>query len=176
MINKPQPKVLIESFSGVRGVYGFGIDEDIAYKYALSYCAMIKGKRLVFVIGGDSRASTSAIKKAMVKAFKDFGVKKIIDVGTVPVQVCQYAIIRHRALGGVYITASHNEPEYNGWKFLKGDGAILYKNQIDKLIRSVHQKEHKVPNNKSKIELLNVQKKAVSDYVDFISKKLAGKK
>ena len=129
---------LMESFSGIRGIYGQSINEDFAYKYAINYCFLFCDKNSVLVIGGDSRNSTLDLKKSMIKAFCDFGVKKVIDVGLLPIQACELAVINFKATGGVYITASHNEPEYNGWKFLKNDGAILYKHQSDKLIKLVH--------------------------------------
>lgn len=129
---------LIESFSGVRGVYGSGITADLLRRYIFCYCKLLKGRLKIVVIGGDTRPSTLVLKKAAIVAFLACGVKKIIDVGIVPVQVCQYAILKFKADGGIYITASHNEPEFNGWKILKNDGAIIYARQSEKLIDAVH--------------------------------------
>ena len=128
-------KDLIESFSGIRGVYGESMNEDLAYKYAFSYCQLFQPQSLI--IAGDTRKSTPALKEVMIKACEDFGVEKIIDGGVIPVQVCEYAVSRE-ADGGIYVSASHNEPEYNGFMFLKEDGALLYPDQIDKLIEKVH--------------------------------------
>jgi len=172
MINEIKQS-LVESFSGVRGIYSQDINEQLAYKYALTYCHLFKSKSSILVIGGDTRASTPTIKKAMIKAFQDFGVKKVIDIGITPIQVCEYAIFKFKASGGVYITASHNEGEYNGWKFLKEDGAILYKEQAEKLINAVHnskengsiKKEQKI-----KIELSNENKRAIDEYIKFVLK------
>jgi len=167
---------LIESFSGIRGIYGQSINEMLAYKYAIAYCFLFCNKKSVLVIAGDSRSSTLDLKKAMIKAFCDFGVKKVIDVALLPVQACELAVVNFRATGGVYITASHNEPEYNGWKFLKNDGAILYSEQSDKLIKSVHNfKEKSFKISKIKTKILNKNDKAVSDYINYILKRI-GKK
>lgn len=174
MIAEQNKHDLSESFSGIRGIYGKSINEDFAYKYALSYCRLFLDRNSTLIIGGDSRSSTPSLKKSMITAFRDFGVKKIIDVGVVPVQACEYAILAFKASGGVYITASHNEPEYNGWKFLKEDGAILYKEQISKLIKSVS--KDKKPTGKwqtnIKIKLVNKNKEAVDKYIDFVLKKI----
>lgn len=168
---------LVESFSGIRGVYGQSINEDFAYKYATVYCFLFCDKNSVLVVGGDSRISTPSLKKSMIKGFCDFGVKKIIDVGLLPVQVCELAVLNYKATGGVYITASHNEPEYNGWKFLKNDGSILYAEQADKLIKEVKNYKGncatKKPNRKTIIT--NKNKEAVDNYISFVIKKL-GKK
>lgn len=167
---------LIESFSGIRGIYGQSINEDFAYKYAIAYCILFCNKNSVLVVGGDSRKSTSNLKESMIKAFCDFGIKEVIDVGLLPVQACELAVINFKVTGGVYITASHNEPEYNGWKFLKSDGAILYKEQSDKLIKLVHNfKEKDLKVSKLKTKILNKNSKAVDEYINFILKRI-GKK
>jgi phosphomannomutase len=31
---------LVESFSGIRGIYGQSINEELAYKYATAYCLL----------------------------------------------------------------------------------------------------------------------------------------
>jgi phosphomannomutase len=167
---------LIESFSGIRGIYGQSINERLAYKYAIAYCFLFCNKNSVLVIGGDSRNSTLDLKKAMIKAFCDFGVKKVIDVALLPVQACELAVINFKASGGVYITASHNEPEYNGWKFLKNDGAILYKQQSDKLIKLVHNlKKINLKVSKVKTKILNKNSQAVFEYINYILEKISKK-
>lgn len=171
------PDDLVESFSGVRGLYGKGITEDFAYRYAFCYCQLFKKKGKVLVLGGDSRPSTPSLKKAMLKAFKDCGVKRVIDVGVVPIQVCEYAISKLKATGGVYISASHNEPPYNGWKFLKEDGALLYTQDSAKLISAVHQTD-KLPKTKTggiKTVIINKHKEAVAVYVSYLLRRLGEK-
>lgn len=167
-----QSSELVESFSGIRGIFGKGINANLAYAYGLAYCQLFKSKNSILVIGGDSRSSTPTLKKTMVKAFTDFGIKKIIDVGLVPVQTCEFSVIKFKASGGVYITASHNEPAYNGWKFLKEDGAILYKNQADRLIKEVRQNKNRSLGSKIKNVLANKNKEAIDEYVNFLIKKI----
>jgi len=36
---------LIESFSGIRGIYGQSINEMLAYKYAIAYCFLFCNKK-----------------------------------------------------------------------------------------------------------------------------------
>lgn len=175
MLKQENSQNLIESVSGIRGVYGQSIDEQLVQKYALAYFKLFK-KRDCLVIGGDSRLSTQVLKKAFIKVFSQCGVEKIIDIGTVPVQVCEYAVIKFKAQGGVYITASHNEPEYNGWKFLKEDGALLTINQSKRLI-GLAKKERIEERANRQLIALNVKivkqnKLAVNDYIDFILQRL----
>ncbi|MDI6883472.1 MAG: hypothetical protein QMC93_03375 [Patescibacteria group bacterium] len=168
---------LVESFSGIRGIYGQSITEELAQKYAQAYWGSFKKKIKILVIGGDPRNSTPLLKKAMLRAFQNCGVKKIIDVGVVPIQVCQHSILKFKAQGGVYITASHNPPKYNGWKFLKEDGALLYPEQAEKLIKIAHKtQEQKIATKKlKKARIINKNKEAIENYLNFILKKI-GKK
>lgn len=176
-----KPNDLVESFSGVRGIYGKSITEDFAKRYAFCYCELFKEKLSVFVIGGDTRPSTEALKKAMIDELTRCGVKKIIDVGVVPVQVISYAVLKFKAQGGCAISASHNEPEFNGWKFLKEDGAILFPEQLEKLVKLVHErKDGRKERNSFLMKgrsfapsiIVNKQREAIDAYIDFISEKI----
>ena len=168
---------LVESFSGVRGIYGQSVTRELAYKYAFCYCQFLGKRAHTLVVGGDTRQSTLVLKKAMVKAFKDCGVKKIIDVGVAPIQICEYAVLKFRAIGGIYITASHNEPEYNGWKILKKDGALLYPEQIDKLIKMVYDTKNAKYAKLAKMRktiIVNRNKEAVNNYINFVLQQIGG--
>lgn len=158
--------MIIESFSGIRGIYGKGIDEQLAKQYVYAYCKLFKLSKIV--IAGDTRPSSMSLIKAMIRAFQDYGVD-VINIGVVPIQTAEYAVIKFKAQGGVYITASHNEPEYNGFKFLKHDGAIIYADQAKKLISLAHKIK---PCKRSTSKVINKHKQAVDLYVDFIAKKI----
>lgn len=168
---------LVESFSGIRGVYGSGITPELAKRYVFCFCQLFQGKLKTVVVGGDTRPSTVILKKAAIKAFNDCGIKQIIDVGVLPVQVCEYSILKFKADGGIYITASHNEPNYNGWKILKKDGALLYAEQSEKLIKNVHglPDNFNLPVSKKASHICKKQTEAINAYIDYVFKKLGAK-
>lgn len=161
-------KDLVESLSGIRGIYGKGITEKLATEYIFAYCKLFDNKVSKFVIGGDSRPSTPTLKVAIIRALEACGVKMIIDVGVLPTQVIEYAVLKFKADGGVSITASHNEPEYNGFKFLKQDGALLYESQSDKLIEMVHNGTNKPESSDFKSEILDERENALKNYIDYV--------
>ncbi len=164
---------LVESFSGIRGIYGKAITEQLARQYAFCYCQLFPTKRDCLLIGGDSRVSTPALQEAIIKTFQNCGVKTIINVGVVPIQAAEYALQKFKAQGGVYISASHNEPEYNGFKFLKEDGAILYPEQSEKLIKAVHNLKESLPSEApGSVESFDKHNEAVINYIDYVLEKI----
>lgn len=165
---------LVESLSGIRGIYGKGITEKLTRQYVFAYCKLFEGKLSKIIIAGDSRPSTEALKKVAKDTFASCGViKEIVDVGTVPIQIAEYAVQKYMADGGLYISASHNEPEYNGFKFLKNDGALLYPEQSEELIKLAHQPEALSSSDKMhQGSFLEKQEEAIDSYVEYVLDKL----
>ena len=126
--------MLVQSFSGIRGVYGKDLTEDIARRYAYVFNEFLKkkkGKEPLVVVGYDTRPSGESLKGAVFDALFD-----IIDVGVMPVAAVELAVREYKADGGIMVTASHNEPEFNGFKFLDKDGAVLRPKDIDVVINA----------------------------------------
>jgi phosphomannomutase len=126
--------MLIQSFSGIRGVYGKDLTDDIARRYAYVFNEFVTNKvnkKPKIVVGYDTRDSSEALRGAIVDSLFD-----IIDVGVMPVAAVELGVREYKADGGIMITASHNEPDFNGFKFLDKDGAVLRPNDMDKVISS----------------------------------------
>lgn len=123
--------MLIQSFSGIRGIYPKELTQDIARRYAYVFSNFLKKKNKapLVVIGNDPRKSSEPLKGAMFDIFYN-----IIDTGIATTPMIELAVREYKADGGIIITASHNEPEYNGFKFLDKDGAVLRPKDINKII------------------------------------------
>ena len=92
--------MLVESFSGVRGIYGADLDEIIARKYCQAYLQFLGKEKIV--IGCDTRTSSEKIKEAMLSV-----IPYAIDVGTASTPMVELAVRHYNADGGIIITASH---------------------------------------------------------------------
>jgi phosphomannomutase/phosphoglucomutase len=159
--------VLIESFSGIRGIYEKEITKEIIEKYSLAYISLLNkkypNKKLKVVIGRDTRKSG----KEILKIITDNLDCEIIDVGIMPTPIIENAVRAFGAEGGIIITASHNEPDFNGFKFLDKDGAVLRPKDINfvineaKFIKGIYQK-----NKNSKIT--NREREALKEYEDIL--------
>ena len=108
--------VLIESFSGVRGIFGIELGEEIVIKYGRAYFEFLQKKvqKPLIVIGRDTRESGEAVFDSLIKGIDC----EVIDIGIAATPVVENAVRAFNADGGIIITASHNEPEFNGLKFL----------------------------------------------------------
>ncbi|AKB34817.1 Phosphomannomutase [Methanosarcina siciliae C2J] len=106
--------------NGVRGIANEFINPELAVNLAKSLGTYMGSKGTV-AIGCDTRISGHMLKSAAIAGALATGLN-VIDVGTVPTPSIQY-YVRDYADAGIVITASHNPREYNGIKFIAGDGS-----------------------------------------------------
>jgi phosphomannomutase/phosphoglucomutase len=102
----------------IRGVYGENLNEETAFLIGRAIGSVLTGKELV--IGGDVRISTPALTENLIKGLLESGAH-IINIGTVPTPLMYFAKKHLKTAGGVMVTASHNPPEYNGFKIILGE-------------------------------------------------------
>ena len=106
--------------NGVRGIANEYVNPELAINLARSLGTYMSSKGTV-AIGCDTRISGQMLKSAAIAGALSTGLS-VIDVGTVPTPSIQY-YVRDYADAGIVITASHNPREYNGIKFIAGDGS-----------------------------------------------------
>jgi phosphomannomutase / phosphoglucomutase len=76
------------------------------------------------VVGRDCRLSSPGIRDAFVTGVVATGIH-VTDVGVCPTPLLYFAIRHLETDGGLMITASHNPPEYNGFKVCIGPDTIF---------------------------------------------------
>ena len=163
--------ILVESFSGIRGIYGQSLTDKIAQEYAEVYAQYLTDKhagKIKVVIGRDTRKSGERLKKIFTEFFLNCGYI-VIDAGVTSTPTIEFAVRHYKARGGIIITASHNEPEFNGWKLLGSDSAILNQKEIGKIIEQVHS-QTKINLPKRKGVILHKQDEIQDLYVNDILK------
>ncbi|MEM0481405.1 MAG: phosphomannomutase/phosphoglucomutase [Nitrososphaerota archaeon] len=107
----------------IRGRYPADLDEAIAYRVGLSFAKMLGGEGRVLV-GRDVRLSGLSLSQAVMAGLFDGGVE-VEDAGMVPTPVLYFGVVELGYNGGVQVTASHNPPEWNGFKLVLGDGETV---------------------------------------------------
>lgn len=83
------------------------------------------------VVGYDCRHSSQSYHDAMVRGLLSTGVD-VVSIGTVPTPMLYFAVKHLNRQAGIMITASHNPPEYNGFKVVCGE-TTLYADEIQAL-------------------------------------------
>jgi len=81
-----------------------------------------QGKERV-VVGRDCRNSSERFRDLLLRGLLETGMD-VVDVGVCPTPLLYFAIRYLDREGGVMITASHNPPEYNGFKICNGYDTI----------------------------------------------------
>lgn len=157
---------LVESFSGIRGIYKQELTDEIIEKYAKAYYELLfqQNENPKIVIGRDSRPSGKNVFNELVKGLGDC---LVIDIGVLPTPAIENAVHSFGCDGGIIITASHNEPEFNGFKFLDRDGALLRPKDIELIINKVHSLND-FKRSYSKISTINKKIQALEDYKEFL--------
>lgn len=112
----------------IRGTYPDPLNEAMAWqigfgcgKFLLADAAaagettpMMKN----LVVGHDMRKHSPSLRDALCKGITDAGAN-VIDIGLCDTPMVYFAINHLDCAGGVQVTASHNPPQYNGFKVSK---------------------------------------------------------
>ncbi|MEK6603079.1 MAG: phosphomannomutase/phosphoglucomutase [Nitrospirota bacterium] len=108
----------------IRGVVGEELTPALAEKIGRAYgsLAVRAGARAV-AVGRDGRTSAMQMREALLKGLLGCGLD-VVDIGVCPTPLLYYALFTLPVGGGVMITASHNPPQYNGFKLCLGKDSM----------------------------------------------------
>jgi phosphomannomutase/phosphoglucomutase len=124
------PKVFREY--DIRGITGTEITEaDVSALGTAFGTYMARQGKSRIVLGRDCRLSSDRYRDLLVSGLLRTGMD-VVDVGVCPVPLLYFAIRHLDREGGVMITASHNPPNYNGFKICNGFDTI-FGEEIQKL-------------------------------------------
>ena len=109
--------------SGIRGLYGKDVTEELAYKVANIFADKD------VVIARDTRKTSESLANAAISGVLARG-RNVTDLGIVPTPTLALATVKHDCYG-IMITASHNPEEYNGIKLFKEGKEISKDNEFE---------------------------------------------
>ena len=131
---------------GMRGIMGIGTNRINAYTLGKSTQGLSDYLKSVFneqtikvVIAYDCRNNSKnlALKVAEVFSANDIKVSIFSDLRTTP--ELSFAVKHLQAHCGIVLTASHNPPEYNGYKVYWKDGGQIVPPQDRQIIEQINQ-------------------------------------
>ena len=125
------PDHIFKSYD-IRGLVDGELSDDIAYqigygfvRFLLSRNIDLEGKKIL--VGKDMRPTSPGFAAAVKQAIMDQGID-VVDMGDATTPLFNFACAYfedHAA--GIFVTASHNPAEYNGFKPTFGDGLAIGK-------------------------------------------------
>lgn len=119
--------------AGLRGVLGAGpqrMNRVLVRKVTAGLAAYLKAKvpdaagRGV-LIGHDARHNSRVFAEDTARVLAGAGIKSFLAHRPWPTPTSAWAVTHLGAAAGVMVTASHNPPEYNGYKVYWGNGAQI---------------------------------------------------
>ncbi len=126
---------LIKSISGIRGTIGGNPGEALTpldiVKFTYAYCEKMKerlpkadGERYKVVVGKDARLSGEMVEQLVCGTLISCGVD-VVKAGFASTPTTEMAVVFAQADGGIILTASHNQKQWNALKLLNEKGEFL---------------------------------------------------
>ena len=114
---------------GIRSILGQGINRINIYtvrKATQALCTEVLAQKTSnpsICISYDSRHFSFEFAKVAAEVMAGNGIRAYIYARLNPVAMLSYSVRHHKSMAGIMITASHNPPEYNGYKVFWSDGS-----------------------------------------------------
>jgi len=171
------PKELEDAFyrnlefgtGGMRGVMGVGTNR--INKYTLGKATQglsnylktsFPGQELKVAIAYDCRNNSDTLAKVVADVFSANGIKVFLFSELRPTPELSFAVRHLGCQAGIVLTASHNPPEYNGYKVYWADGGQLVPPQDKELIQVIEALEYSAINWDAKEDLIEL----IGDEID----------
>jgi len=119
--------------AGLRGILGAGpqrMNRVLVRKVTAGLAAYLlanepDARQRGVVIGHDARHNSRVFAEDTARVLGGAGIKSYLAHRPWPTPTTAWAVTELRACAGVMVTASHNPPEYNGYKVYWGNGAQI---------------------------------------------------
>ena len=150
---------------GMRGIMGVGTNRINKYTLGKSTQGLSNylkrvypGEELKVVIAYDCRHNSDTLAKTVADVFSANGIKVFLfsELRTTP--ELSFAVRYLGCHAGIVLTASHNPPEYNGYKVYWTDGGQIVPPQDNEIIEEINKLNYEEINfnsNSSLIELID---------------------
>ncbi|MGW1456364.1 phospho-sugar mutase [Salegentibacter agarivorans] len=164
------PAELEESFyknaafgtGGMRGIMGVGTNRINKYTLGKNTQGLsnllkteFKGEKLKVAIAYDCRNNSKELAQMVAEVFSANEIEVYLFSELRPTPELSFAVKYLDCHAGIVLTASHNPPEYNGYKVYWQDGGQLVPPQDTKLVDIINNLEYEEVNFKAKPEFIH---------------------
>ncbi len=116
--------------NGIRGVAGKEIGSSLAFRVGSALGTLFPKERVL--IGRDGRLSTPMLLEGLAAGLLAQG-NDVEDRGLITTPALEFMVKNTSSSAGVMITASHNPPEYNGFKVVDSDGIEIPRSKEEQM-------------------------------------------
>lgn len=118
----------------IRGIVGEDLSDEFAKVFGQAFGTYLAQKGTTeTLVGYDARKTSESYYQNCIEGILSTGVD-VVKIGLVTSPMMYWARKFYKIDGGLAITASHNPPEFNGFKPCQGEGA-LFGEEIQKIKR-----------------------------------------
>ncbi len=120
----------------IRGIFGKDLTREVANRLGAAFAVFLGANKEV-VVARDVRLSGETLRNSLVSGL--LSGCNVTDIGVVPTPLLYFAVNRIQKDAGIMITASHNPPQWNGFKLFGRKGCIYGKDmeRIRDLTRNI---------------------------------------
>jgi phosphomannomutase / phosphoglucomutase len=123
----------------LRGLVGDELSPELAEHLGKAFGTFLKRNGITeAVVSRDSRETSPEYSAALIKGLSWAGID-VIDIGMQMVGMFYWSQYHFNRRGGVYVSASHNPPEFNGFKFANDFSETLVTEGMMELKRLVEE-------------------------------------
>lgn len=137
------------------------LSEELAYSIGRAFTIVTKSQGKTLLVGHDMRPTSEPFAQQVIRGITDEGAH-VLFAGMVSTPLFYYAA--RSVDGGVMITASHNPPEYNGFKFVIGNLPFSYATGINEIEQMLDEGLAEVPDG---IKGGVTEKEFLDEFLDF---------
>lgn len=128
----------------LRGLVGTDLSPELAEHLGMAFGTMMKRRgQIDFLVGRDCRATSPEYAACLAKGIQAVG-GNVIDIGMHMVGTFYWAQHHLQRPVGVYVSASHNPPEFNGFKFANDYSETLVTDGMQELLRLVQEEDYDI--------------------------------
>ncbi len=155
----------------IRGIVGDALSPEIAYLIGRGLAAQIFGASGSIALTRDMRIHSPQLFDALSRGLREGGCDTV-EVGLAATPMNYWAINHYGASGGVQVTASHNGPQYNGFKVSGARATPLdYSTGLDKVEAFVTEaQKNGAPAPVSQIGKQTVPQNSLDEYLQWMQK------
>jgi phosphomannomutase/phosphoglucomutase len=121
--------------NGIRGVAGKEIDSGFAFRVGSALGTLFPQQKVL--LGRDGRLSSPMLLEGVAAGLLARG-NEVEDHGLITTPALEFMVKNSSSSAGVMITASHNPPEYNGFKVVDSDGIEIPRSKEEKMELLIH--------------------------------------